>query len=206
MLLSLFGSLALAASQNPMRVAPIGVRPAIDPGTWIGPDDYPKAALRAGAAGITGFVLQVGVDGRAKDCFVTQTSGNDGLDAATCALLGDRARFLPALDAQGRPIIGSYRSSVRWQIPATPKVPLVPFAASMQFDVSGDGHPSNCTTSGALPTSKDRTELADLCKGLIAGVSFQPIAGNAKATHVVITLNVSVTSSPTRIDTPLPRP
>jgi TonB family protein len=206
MLLSLFGSLALAASQNPTRVAPIGLRPAIDPGTWIGPGDYPKAALRAGAAGVTGFVLQVGPDGRVKDCFVTQTSGNDGLDAATCALLGDRARFTPALDAQGQPTTGSYRSSVRWQIPATPKIPLVPFAVSMDFDVSADGHPSSCKTSGALPTPKDQAEFADVCKGLVASMVFQPAAGTIKAKHVVVRLDVSVADQSPRIDTPLPRP
>lgn len=196
MFLALLGGMALAVSQNPTRVAPIGPRPVSDPGSWIGPDDYPKAALRANAAGVTGFVLQVGVDGRVKDCFVTQTSGNDGLDAATCALLGDRARFTPALDPHARPMIGSYRSSVRWQIPTQPRIALSPMSATMEFDVSADGHPSACKASGSLPAPDDQTQLADFCKGLMTGLMFQPSAGNAKAKHVAVHLDVTVTDAP----------
>jgi len=201
----------LAVSSDPAQVAPRDVQPASDPGSWITPNDYPKAALRARAAGVTGFVLQVGPDGQVTNCWVRQTSGNDGLDAATCALIGDRARFIPALDADGEPIASTYRNAVKWQLPkpVATELPLVPMSAALEFDVSGDGHPSDCKTSGSVPTPSDATRFNELCQGYISGMKFKPpssVPGKPASKHVVVRIDVSISDISPIIDTPPPHP
>jgi protein TonB len=66
--------------------------------------------------GTTGFRVTIGVDGRVIDCTVTQSSGHDDLDAATCTNVKRRARFEPAV-RNGEKVQGTYSNRVRWQIP-----------------------------------------------------------------------------------------
>ena len=69
-----------------------------------------------GATGATRFTLLVDEKGAFADCMVEETSGIATLDAQACALLKRRARFVPALDAAGRPARGMISSRVRWAI------------------------------------------------------------------------------------------
>jgi TonB family protein len=80
-------------------------------------DDYPSSAVRAGEEGTTGVRLMIGTDGRVGGCDVISSSGSAALDAATCNILRRRARFRPALDAEGRPTIDYYTQRVRWVLP-----------------------------------------------------------------------------------------
>jgi protein TonB len=80
-------------------------------------DDYPPSALRAGQQGRTSFRLEVGTDGRATACSITQSSGWPELDQTTCRILMHKARFTAALDAGGKPTTAFYANSVLWQIP-----------------------------------------------------------------------------------------
>ncbi len=95
-----------------------GARPQGHPGDWVTTEDYPAAALRAGAEGRTGFRLELGTDGRATGCTVTQSSGSDELDRTACRLLERRAHFSPALGVDGQPIVSSYAGSVVWRAPS----------------------------------------------------------------------------------------
>jgi TonB family protein len=78
--------------------------------------DYPEDALRRGASGRTAIEATIGVDGRLSGCRVKRSSGDAALDAATCRLIIERARFLPALDRKGRPQTASFRMAVTWKI------------------------------------------------------------------------------------------
>jgi len=73
--------------------------------------------LREEREGTTRFRLTVNADGRVSDCQITGSSGHADLDEAACKNLTRRARFRPALDANGNPTTGSYSNAVRWQIP-----------------------------------------------------------------------------------------
>ena len=95
-----------------------GARPQGHPGDWVTTDDYPPSALRAGLEGRTSFRLDLGVDGRATGCAVTQSSGSDELDRTACRLLQRRAHFSAALGADGQPVASSYAGSVVWRAPA----------------------------------------------------------------------------------------
>jgi protein TonB len=87
------------------------------PGSWISYEDYPVDALRAGEQGVVGFRLDVDPAGRVTGCTVTASSGSAILDSATCAIMRRRARFVPAEDAEGKPVAGYWDSRSRWSIP-----------------------------------------------------------------------------------------
>ena len=111
------GDTGTAATLTPKPDLSAGARPQGRPGEWVTADDYPPAALRAGLEGRTGFRLDLGVDGRATGCTVTQSSGSDDLDRTACRLLERRAHFSAALGADGQPIASSYAGSVLWRAP-----------------------------------------------------------------------------------------
>ena len=87
-----------------------------NPGNWANTNDYPSRALQQEREGTTGFRVTIGIDGRVIECTVTQSSGHDDLDAATCTNIKRRARFDPAV-RNGEKVQGSYSGRVRWQIP-----------------------------------------------------------------------------------------
>lgn len=127
-------ALAFAAGpQAPPAASPAAASPpsAVARGRWPRPvrrarlvndpryrtEDYPPAARRANQEGTAAFRVIVGPDGRVSDCFITRSSGSAALDEATCAVMYLRARYRPALDAEGRPTIDVDSSSVRWVLP-----------------------------------------------------------------------------------------
>lgn len=97
--------------------APKRATPRNDASRWVLTDDYPSKALREGAEGVAGFRVVVGSDGRVDACEITRSSGNAQLDEATCKNVTRRARFDPATNGDGQKVVGSYSSTVRWQIP-----------------------------------------------------------------------------------------
>jgi TonB family protein len=100
----------------PPRSAPAqGARANL--GSYFSTDDYPAAALRREEQGTTSFRLDIGTNGRVFNCAVTHTSGSTVLDAATCRILRARARYTPALDGAGNPMIGSDSGQVTWWLP-----------------------------------------------------------------------------------------
>ena len=72
------------------------------------------------------FQIVVGRNGRASACRVLESSGHAPLDEYTCRAIVRYARFEPALDAQGRPITGSYSSSVTWKVGKPDRETLTP--------------------------------------------------------------------------------
>lgn len=94
------------------------VRPQGNAGLWVSSDDYPARALREGREGAVTVQLGIGPDGRVFTCGIRLSSASDDLDLAACRMIMRRARFDPALDANGRPTIAMWPIAVRWAIPA----------------------------------------------------------------------------------------
>lgn len=92
-------------------------KPLGRPGLWVTPNDYPTSELRLDREGVTGFRVTIGIDGKVTSCEITATSGWAGLDRAACQKITTRARFEPASDSSGAIVPGTYRNSVRWEIP-----------------------------------------------------------------------------------------
>jgi TonB family protein len=130
--------------------------PTSNPGGWISTDDYPEEALASELEGTVEFVLVVGKDGSVNDCKIVGSSGHDFLDAQTCSLLAERARFEPA-DASS-----TYRSRVAWRIPPTPKMTLETQGVYAIGSFSPDGEMSGCV-DGKIG---DPVDAPNMCSGL----------------------------------------
>jgi TonB family protein len=76
------------------------------------PEDYPAAAGRA--SGRVTLRISVSAAGRATACVVLVSAGHRLLDERACQVVMARARFTPAIDANGQPIDASYAFSVNW--------------------------------------------------------------------------------------------
>jgi hypothetical protein len=91
--------------------------PLNTPQNWVVSRDYPLDMLDAGQPAIVEFRLSIGSDGVPTACHIQSTTRPKAFDDAVCNSVMKRARFKPALDAQGKPLASYYRSSVRFQIP-----------------------------------------------------------------------------------------
>lgn len=98
-------------------IAPKFARPMGKPGSWVTPNDYPAADLRAEHEGITRFELSIGADGKVQSCRTTISSGFASLDIAACSNLRKRGKFAPATDSTGAAVASTYTSAVHWTIP-----------------------------------------------------------------------------------------
>ena len=85
--------------------------------TYLTAEDYPAAAIIAGEEGTTAFRLNVDPAGRVTDCAIVASSGSATLDAASCRIMTERARFSPAIDARGKPTADTFESRISWKIP-----------------------------------------------------------------------------------------
>ena len=93
------------------------VKPLKSPGEWIVSSDYPLQMLFAGQPALVSFRLSVGADGVPTACHIQATTRLKSFDDAVCKSVMRRARFSPALDAEGQAIASYYQNNVRFQIP-----------------------------------------------------------------------------------------
>jgi TonB family protein len=116
-----------------------GLVPLADPGTWISSKDYPAEALRKDEAGPVTVSLTVNSGGKPVACEVEASSSSEALDAATCALLVERARFQPFDDAAQR----TTQQRVVWTIPDRTRLAEGGVIADISLD--GKGNILACT-------------------------------------------------------------
>jgi hypothetical protein len=88
--------------------------PSSYPGRWVTPDDYPVKMLNAGQSALIDFRLSVNAEGMPTGCFIQLTTRAKEFDAAVCNALMKRARFTPALDADGKPINSFYKNTIHF--------------------------------------------------------------------------------------------
>lgn len=93
------------------------VVPKQSPAKWVVSSDYPMDMLLSGQPAIVEFRLSVGDDGVPTACHIQSTTRPKEFDNAVCKSVMRRARFEPALDAEGKPLASYYRNSVRFQFP-----------------------------------------------------------------------------------------
>lgn len=79
-------------------------------------DDYPASARRNEREGPVTVSVTVSAKGEPVRCRVTRSSGTSALDEATCNIFSSRAKYTPALDADGRPTTGTMASTMRWSL------------------------------------------------------------------------------------------
>jgi protein TonB len=77
---------------------------------------YPKESLANGEQGTVFYHVRIDARGRATDCEVTQSSGYERLDMATCSMLMDKAHFTPGRDGRGHATRSTFDGKVVWRI------------------------------------------------------------------------------------------
>ncbi|WOE75074.1 energy transducer TonB [Alterisphingorhabdus coralli] len=86
------------------------------PSTWV-TSNYPSRALEEKMEGVVTYKLLVGIDGRAKECTILESSGHEILDRHACANLIANSRFSrPAIDDEGNFIEGDFVGRIRYKI------------------------------------------------------------------------------------------
>ena len=80
------------------------------------PSDYPPAALRKSLSGTPTLVLLIDEFGKVADCTITRTSGAAAIDAQSCAILSERAKFQPAIGLNGKPTKSAVSQSITWRL------------------------------------------------------------------------------------------
>ena len=85
--------------------------------TYLTNADYPSEAIRNGEQGTVEFRLTVDLNGRVSDCAIQASSGSAVLDATSCRIMTERARFNPARDENGKPVPGPFESRISWRLP-----------------------------------------------------------------------------------------
>jgi TonB family protein len=162
--------------------------PLGNPAYWVTPEDYPAEALHARRAGIVSFRLDIDERGDVSKCTVTGSSGTPILDQTACDLLSERGKFIPPVDADGKPARTYYLSRVRWQIPGAE--PFEPVDGSIEFDLDTNGNASNCKATGQL----DAKELLEMCD--MVTFEARRRVRSSKPVHVKLRSVVEVTPQP----------
>ncbi len=100
---------------------PNTARPVGDVARWVGTDDYPQTAIRAGDEGRVRVTLAIDADGKPTGCAVAMSSGSSSLDNATCLTMMSRGRFDRATPGGAGSRPGEVRRwtspPVRWVLP-----------------------------------------------------------------------------------------
>lgn len=92
-------------------------RPLDDVRTVFTGQDYPSEASAKGQEGTAQYLLMIDEKGSVIGCDVTRRSGVPVLDAMGCAVMQERAKFAPALDAQGKPARDMYTTPpISWRL------------------------------------------------------------------------------------------
>jgi TonB family protein len=172
------------------------VYPAGNPGSWVTTNDYPAAALREFAQGITGFRLVIGRDGRVSDCSITASSGSNDLDAATCRLISQRARFEAARDDRGKPTEGTYSNRVRWVIP-NDRNPPEPGVLIRSYAIQQDGTMSDCRVVASSGSARYAFHPGPYtCETYVNFVPPRDVLGNPLRKRVIQTVEIKVDDAP----------
>lgn len=79
-------------------------------------DMYPAQALRSHQAGAVKVALLVDETGKVADCSVVETSGAAVLDAQSCVVFRDKAKFAPATGANGQPAKSGWLQRIVWRL------------------------------------------------------------------------------------------
>jgi periplasmic protein TonB len=185
---------------HPRSATPLG-----NPGYWVTTSDYPPRALREERGGVVAFRLTLDAAGLVSGCIITSSSGSPDLDAVTCSLVTQRARFRPATDAKGKNVEGTFSNRVRWVIPEdtqpnpfiNPDGRFLAAEVTYQFFIEPDGSTSDCVL-----ITNDTAETLEQPEGPC--VTTKPFKPFLDAKGMPVRKRVSVTVKTTVVDPPKP--
>jgi len=91
-------------------------KPIGSPSKWLSSVDYPLSMHVMGSMAIVEFRLDIADTGNVTGCTIIAATLPEEAAATTCELLSRRAKFMPALDAMGKPVKTFGVSTIRWTI------------------------------------------------------------------------------------------
>jgi TonB family protein len=102
----------LAKRWNVQKTWVVPPKPTADPRNLFSASDYPSLALDRGRQGGVRVLLSLDATGAMSDCRLIEGSGDASIDAVPCRVFRKRAKFTPALDANGRPVASAYLAPI----------------------------------------------------------------------------------------------
>jgi TonB family protein len=194
---------------GPLLLSSVIATTPATPLPWFDLNDYPTKAFEREWQGTTNFDVIVDPGGRPADCKISKSSGHEPLDRQACWVAMNRARFTPAIGADGQRVFGVYRSQVKWSRPdraslqsdlgpdlevsinQLPPGTTEPLAVKLAFFVDAQGSPSACTP---LPDSaSEPKQLVDLaCQALFEKMTHEPVTAHGSSVPAVKTAAVKL--------------
>lgn len=120
-MLSMLLAGAVLAGPNPQSATVPAVRARANLGEIFGEADYPWPALIRSEQGVVRLEVSVDPAGSVEGCRVTDSSGSERLDEATCRILRERARYAPARNSDGDQVADRVTAQINWQLPPEPE-------------------------------------------------------------------------------------
>ncbi|WOE75737.1 TonB family protein [Alterisphingorhabdus coralli] len=93
------------------------VTPLVERSKWIRPSDYPSDMLQAGQPALVTARIMIDREGQITGCHIQRTTRPKEFDKAVCGSIIRRAKFSPAINADGETTASYYIINIRFQIP-----------------------------------------------------------------------------------------
>lgn len=167
--------------------------------SWVTNADYPLAAWRNREEGVVQYDVAVDAHGKPTGCTITYSTATPALEAETCRLLMERARFEPAEDKGGTPRASVWPGETKWHVrePDFSKA----FMLKVAFTIDERGQQRDCRIverSNELPPNVERSLRREACPSNYAarGVPYRDADGRPVAREVTMTYGISLAPLP----------
>jgi TonB family protein len=101
---------------DPARIGSLKARPKLIGDSWMSSGDYPGDALDKNLPGIVVVRLTTNEEGKVTDCAVVQSIATKSMQDVTCQSALKRARFKPAIAADGRASAATFISYINFSV------------------------------------------------------------------------------------------
>jgi TonB family protein len=130
---TILGVMVMAATADASAQTPSDPVPIVPLHTLVLPDDYPIEAIKLKQQGKLRVRLNIGPDGQVRTCSIIETSLSKSLDAISCEIMRTRARFIPAKDASGHAVAGTWVQGISWVLTEDDSVPRLNAATALWY-------------------------------------------------------------------------
>lgn len=167
--------------------------------SWVTNADYPLSAWRERQEGLVQYDVAVDAQGKATACTITYSTATPELEAQTCRLLLERARFAPAEDNNGTPRASVWPGETMWQL-REPEF-AAPFTFKIAFTIDERGQQRDCRVierSDKLPPDIQRSLERRPCPSSYASraVPYRDAEGRPVSREVTVTFVVDLNPAP----------
>jgi TonB family protein len=174
--------------------------------TRILPSDFPQKALAEKRQGRVKIELAISPLGAVEGCKVLASSTHADLDAESCKIATNKAKFGPALDVAGQATAGRVQTGLNWRLPMEggganlPVIPIPPTlpkelrpkagTTTVSFIVAADGSLTECQGQTTMDTRPFAPET--ICNAKMKMEPYTDANDKKVARRVVIKTNIEI--------------